>query len=122
MGDLLDEDSQLVLEMRSRFKDEIPEMIQRLEEDLLDYERYRKPTKVDNILRVLHSIKGSAGSLELPSLVEFLNSFEFLSETLKSSTHNLETVFFYKDSLEALIQEIDTEEVRDIELQVVLQG
>lgn len=70
------------------FTQEVPDLLQTIESDLLTLRHDRSPTKIHNLMRTSHSIKGGAASVGL--------------EVIATLAHRLENIFkaLYSEALE----------------------
>jgi two-component system chemotaxis sensor kinase CheA len=115
------------LELRSLFKTESQEYLQRLDEKLLSLEKEPKdqPT-LDEAFRIAHSLKGSARILGVTSIEAIAHRFEDTLESARVgatmlSSEVVDRMYGALDAIRSLVHEAVTGEPANINLSVVLQ-
>lgn len=75
----MDQDElELVLELRSRFIQDLVDELTSCEDFLLEFEKSKSMDSLKECQRLLHSNKGTASYLELPALASHIHSLEAL--------------------------------------------
>jgi two-component system chemotaxis sensor kinase CheA len=115
------------LELRSLFKTESQEYLQRLDEKLLSLEKEPKDqSTLDEAFRIAHSLKGSARILGVTSIEAIAHRFEDTLESARVGTTVLSSaivdcMYGALDAIRALAHEAVTGEPANVNLPVVLQ-
>ena len=115
------------LELRSLFKTESQEYLQRLDEKLLSLEKEPKDQpSLDEAFRIAHSLKGSARILGVTSIEAIAHRFEDTLESARVGTTVLSSAIVDRmygalDAIRALVHEAVTGEPADVNLPLILQ-
>lgn len=109
-----EEDREFILEMREQFIDQLCEGMDEVEGMILSMERREITTPNDDVLRILHTLKGSAGSLEILTLVRYIHEFEQLILAVPVNQTNAPNIYSIIDSMREISNIINLEDVVDI--------
>jgi len=90
-------------EIRADFLTEAGELVQRLGEQLIELEsRPHDTALLNDIFRAFHTVKGGAGFLDLPDLVELCHAAEDVFNLLRSGGRQVDA-----DLMDAMLQALD---------------
>ena len=73
--------------LEEQFVTEARELILQATDNLIALERDGGPERVDSVFRAFHTLKGSAGVVELPAMSIMLHAAEDLLDSVRHGTH-----------------------------------
>lgn len=87
----------------------VDEMIETLERSVIDYEKTNSSSALNEVFRIVHTIKGDANYIGLKKMTEFAHTLESLLERLrkggiKRSTRSIDIVLKAVDELKGMIR------------------
>ncbi|MEK6797202.1 MAG: chemotaxis protein CheA [Spirochaetota bacterium] len=96
-------DDEYIQSLRKDFFDEAFEMIERLEENILVLEKdHNDMAAVSEIFRAVHTLKGSAGAVDLTPIASYAHHFEDLLDSLREKKISVDA-----DTVDILLKGID---------------
>lgn len=102
-------------ELLKEFQIEVQEMIANLEASAIEYEKTQSTDVLNNIFRIVHTIKGDSSYLGLKEIAEFTHTFESFLERLRSGKlapepKYIDIIFMAIDDLKGLVSSVLTGE------------
>lgn len=69
-------DKEFIQTLQAEFRSEAEDFVTQVEKDLMSYEKETKAEYLENILRLVHSMKGSSRAAQFMDLSDFLHKIE----------------------------------------------
>ena len=102
-----------IIEFRDKFIEDATELLVTLEVDLLDLEKDMKNKElIENVFRVMHTLKGTASMYGFDKVTEYTHSLENIYDAIRSNDFSLsqdifDVTFQSVDHLRKLLQDVE---------------